>query len=508
MLAQVMQVGLTSDEHLVDSVRAGSERAFEALCDRYYRPLLAFCRHILGSSADAEDAVQQTFLAAYGDLMRSEKPIALRPWLYTIARHRCVSALRARRERPSDELPERGVDSLAAEVDAREDVRTTFTDLTRLPDDQRAALVLAELGDLSHPEIARILGCRQDKVKALVYQARTSLTADRTARETPCSDIREQLTMVGGALRHTTLRRHVRECPGCRAFGLELRAGRRGLALLVPALWLKRAALGAVSSWGGAGAGALTAGAVGGSGLIATVLVVAAAASGDATPRAGGGAEPAEPARLVTATQPSTEAVRQARPKRAAAVRPRAVVPAGLPDDGDEVAGKQESGAVDGSVAPADACCHTEHSSADEPTTGPAAAPPRDEPTETQPGGADEDTGGGQQAPPHPRVGPPGRERAVPAPGNRGDEHAVTPPQNRGRGQDPGRPDPPAVAPERAAPATPPQANGAPGPPEQSKSPAAPPQRGGPHAELEPARGAAPLRSAEAGLPATAGPQS
>jgi len=489
-----MQVGLTSDEHLVDSVRAGSERAFEALCDRHYRPLLAFCRHILGSSADAEDAVQQTFLAAYGDLMRSEKPIVLRPWLYTIARNRCVSALRSRRERPSGELPDRGVDSLAAEVDAREDVRTTFTDLTRLPDEQRAALVLAELGDLSHGEIARILGCRQDKVKALVYQARTSLTADRTARETPCADIRKQLTMVGGALRHTTLRRHVRECPGCRAFRLELRAGRRGLGLLVPALWLKRAAVGAVSGWGGAGAGAgaLSAGALGGGGLIATVLVVAAATGGDATPRASAGDEAGERVRVVAATEPSAESggVRRARSRTAAGVRPRGVVPAGLPDRRDGDARKPEAGAVERSV--------TEHARAPEPRTTPAAAAPtRDEPAATQPGGADEETGGGHQAPPHPHGGPPGRG------------HAVTAPQNRGRGQATGRPPPSPKAPEPAASAPPPHANVAPGPPEpakQSKPPAAPPQHGGPHAEPEAAPGAAPVEERGARRAAPASP--
>jgi DNA-directed RNA polymerase specialized sigma24 family protein len=84
---------LASDERLVAHVRAGSERAFEALFDRHHRALLTFCRHMLGSLADAEDAVQHTFLSAYRDLMRSQNPIVLRPWLYTIARHRCVSVL-------------------------------------------------------------------------------------------------------------------------------------------------------------------------------------------------------------------------------------------------------------------------------------------------------------------------------------------------------------------------------------------------------------------------------
>ena len=271
---------LVSDDRLVDSVRAGSERAFEALFDRHHRPVLAFCRHMLGSSADAEDAVQHTFLAAYRDIIHSEKPIVLRPWLYTIARHRCLSVLRGRRERPSAELPDRGTEHLASQVDLREDVRTTFADLSRLPEDQRAALILAELGDVSHEQIARIVGCHRDKVKALVFQARASLTADRTARDTPCADIRAQLATAGGALRHTNLRRHVRECPGCRAYRGELRARPRAAALLLPAFGLKRLVLGAVAAPSGIGA-AITAGALGGT--VATALVVVGVA-GSATP--------------------------------------------------------------------------------------------------------------------------------------------------------------------------------------------------------------------------------
>ena len=79
--------------------------------------------------------------------------------------------------------------------------------------------MLSELGDLSHDEIAEVLGVRRDKVKALVFQARESLAGWRAARETPCAEIREQLaTLRGGALRRATLRRHLARCPGCRAF--------------------------------------------------------------------------------------------------------------------------------------------------------------------------------------------------------------------------------------------------------------------------------------------------
>src|SRR5919205_1455575 len=105
---------LAADERLVELVRAGSEPAFEAVYDRHHRGILSFCRHMLGSADEAEDAVQHVFLAAYRSLRAGDgRAINLRPWLYTIARNRCLSVLRARRERPLDEIPEPSTEHLA-----------------------------------------------------------------------------------------------------------------------------------------------------------------------------------------------------------------------------------------------------------------------------------------------------------------------------------------------------------------------------------------------------------
>jgi RNA polymerase sigma factor (sigma-70 family) len=273
-----------SDEHLVDRVRAGSSTAFETVFDRHHRPLLAFCRHMLGSAADAEDAVQHTFMAAYADLMRSDKEIALRPWLYTIARHRCVSILRARRERPVAELPEHEVDQLAAEIDAREELRATLADIAHLPEDQRAALILAELGHVSHAEIAEILGCRQEKVKALVFQARSWLTSGRVARDTPCVEIREQLAAGGRAIRRTFVRQHVRNCAGCREFGEVQRRRLRVLLPVAPSLGFKKAVMGAIVGSGGGGTATGLTALVGG--VAATAVVTMTVATGGGSPAA------------------------------------------------------------------------------------------------------------------------------------------------------------------------------------------------------------------------------
>ncbi|MET0551558.1 MAG: RNA polymerase sigma factor, partial [Vicinamibacteria bacterium] len=167
-------------------VRAGDDRAFEALYDRHHRPLLAFCRHLLGSADEAEDALQHTFIAAHRALRTDERPVMLRPWLFTIARNRCLSLLRSRRNvvALSEVEPTLPVTvGLAAQVEQRADLQALVHDLHALSDDQRAALVLSELGDLDHEQIANVLGVRRARVATLVFQARASLMETRKARD-------------------------------------------------------------------------------------------------------------------------------------------------------------------------------------------------------------------------------------------------------------------------------------------------------------------------------------
>jgi RNA polymerase sigma factor (sigma-70 family) len=271
---------LASDERLVELLRGGSEPAFEVLFDRHHRGILGFCRHMLGSVEEAEDAVQHTFLAAYRELVGSDKAVVLRPWLYTIARNRCLTALRMRARQSMGELEDPPTEHLAAEVERRQDLRALLGDVSRLPENQRAALVLSELGDMPHDEIADVLGCRKEKVKALVFQARSSLIASRTARDTPCAEIREQLANLrGGSLRRNEVRRHLSDCAGCREFRDQVRRQRRELALVLPVaptVGLKGTVLG-----GAAGGTALVAG--GGAGAVATKVLVVVALVGTGT---------------------------------------------------------------------------------------------------------------------------------------------------------------------------------------------------------------------------------
>ena len=126
-------------------------------------------------------------------------------------------------------------DGLADGVEMRADLRELVADLGRLPEDQRAALVLFELGGLSQAEIAAAIGVPAGKVKALVFQARTELMAERDARSTPCATIREELSVArGGALRRGPLRRHLNHCEPCQAYRAAVTTQRAGLASILP----------------------------------------------------------------------------------------------------------------------------------------------------------------------------------------------------------------------------------------------------------------------------------
>jgi hypothetical protein len=153
-----------------------------------------------------------------------------------------------------------------------------LADVTKLPDDQREALVLAEVGDLSHSDISAILGCEVTKVKSLVFQARTALIDRRIARETSCAEIREQLaTLRGGALRRSTLRHHLEACPGCSEYREEIRRQRAMLALALPVV--PSAALKA-KVFGGIGFGLGGSAAAGGGAVATTASSIGSAASG------------------------------------------------------------------------------------------------------------------------------------------------------------------------------------------------------------------------------------
>jgi len=84
---------------LITRARAGDGVAFRELVAPYERELEVHCYRFLGSAADAQDALQETLLAAWQGLRRFEERSSIRTWLYRVATNRCLNALRSRKRR-------------------------------------------------------------------------------------------------------------------------------------------------------------------------------------------------------------------------------------------------------------------------------------------------------------------------------------------------------------------------------------------------------------------------
>jgi RNA polymerase sigma factor (sigma-70 family) len=172
---------LQSDERLVDLVRAGNDRAFEAIVDRYDVALLRYCARLL-PRARAEDVVQQAFLNAFAALRRDEARIDLRPWLYRIAHNAALTALRENGwTHENVERLVRGHESAHDAVQRRADLREVLAAVGTLPERQREAILLRELEGRSYAQIAVELDVTGGAVRQLLNRARNTLRAGATA---------------------------------------------------------------------------------------------------------------------------------------------------------------------------------------------------------------------------------------------------------------------------------------------------------------------------------------
>jgi RNA polymerase sigma factor (sigma-70 family) len=228
---------LQGDEKLIAMARAGNPGAFETIVDRYQGRLLGFCRQMLGSTEDAEDVLQEVFVNAYRAMLADEREINLRPWLYRIARNRCLNYLRkpkADAQESMDMVPEVDAASTAERVHNREEFRQILSDVNKLPETQRAALLLREMDALSYEEIAAAMDTTVPSVKSLLVRARISLAEASQARLLTCGEVRIELSEAAEGLRKASapVRRHVRECEECADFRSQIRSTEKALAAL------------------------------------------------------------------------------------------------------------------------------------------------------------------------------------------------------------------------------------------------------------------------------------
>jgi RNA polymerase sigma factor (sigma-70 family) len=292
---------LQSDERLIVLLRAGNDAAFEILFGRYRTRLLGFCRHMLGSREDAEDVLQEVFANAYNAILADQRDINVRPWLYRIARNRCLNHLRRPTADASDTMDEH-MDAhgrtAADVVHRRADVRHLLEDVQKLAESQRTALLLREIDALSYDQIAEAMETTIPSVKSLLVRARMSLAEAAEARQLSCDDVRRELAEVSEGLKKASpaLRRHVRDCEECRDYRTQLRKTTTAMALALPIgplMILKKLALakiGGAALAGGGGGAAAGGTATGAAGATGAVTAASTAATGVASTAAAGGA--------------------------------------------------------------------------------------------------------------------------------------------------------------------------------------------------------------------------
>jgi RNA polymerase sigma-70 factor (ECF subfamily) len=172
-----------ADEDLMALVHEGDARAFEVVFDRHTDAAFSLAYRMCGSTARAEDVVQDAFLSLWRTGVRYDRMRgSVRSWILSAVHNRAIDALR--REMPSmsrDLHDERLAERLrspyetAAEAERRDDVRRVRSALDELPADQRRVIELAYFGGFSHSQIAEMLELPAGTVKGRMRLGLTKL---------------------------------------------------------------------------------------------------------------------------------------------------------------------------------------------------------------------------------------------------------------------------------------------------------------------------------------------
>lgn len=174
--------GQLDDSILVRAAQTGDVDAFEELVRRHQASVYRVALRILGSSADAQDAVQETFIRAWRALPHFRRDSTISTWLYRIVTRRALNRIAARRT--TETLDEVGLEAGADPADSaeRRGRLSAVTDaIANLPSEQRAALVLREFEGLSYQEVADILGAGLPAIKTRIHRARLTVIQQTSA---------------------------------------------------------------------------------------------------------------------------------------------------------------------------------------------------------------------------------------------------------------------------------------------------------------------------------------
>ena len=162
-----------SERQVIEACQRGEREAFDQLVVRYQRNIYLLCYRYVNNHEDANDLTQEVFLRAWRAIGRFKGRSAFSTWLYRIGVNACLN-FRAARKPPAQELPETLADSgmgAVQRVEKAQRARQVREAVARLPEKQRATLILKIYHELTHQEVAQILGSTVGTVKANLFHA-------------------------------------------------------------------------------------------------------------------------------------------------------------------------------------------------------------------------------------------------------------------------------------------------------------------------------------------------
>ncbi len=163
------------DRALVDASLAGRTEAFDAIVQRHQQAVYRLCYRFARSREDAMDLSQDVFLRAYRGLGRFRGDSAFSTWLYRISVNVCLNraSIRSVPETPLDEAAHAaaGGTDAAASLERRQERGRVRAAIAKLPAKQRATIILRVYHDLSHEDIASVLGTSVGASKANLFHA-------------------------------------------------------------------------------------------------------------------------------------------------------------------------------------------------------------------------------------------------------------------------------------------------------------------------------------------------
>ena len=188
-----MEVMARTDVQLMQDVKAGDEQSFALLLHRYRAPLVSFLYRMVRNREQAEDLAQEVFIRVYRAREDYEPKAKFTTWLFRIATNLALNSIRDNRHRQMEISLDQPLASDAEDGDERRlDVPDSHPDieqhlvgqarqamirqaLGKLPEKQRAAVLLHKYQELDYREIARILSCSESALKSLLFRAYETL---------------------------------------------------------------------------------------------------------------------------------------------------------------------------------------------------------------------------------------------------------------------------------------------------------------------------------------------